>query len=67
MKFSIKEQEIMISALLKAKAEGETKNFEIEKQILDSYGNTSNENNNKTIQMMYEQLLQKIRNATWDG
>jgi uncharacterized SAM-binding protein YcdF (DUF218 family) len=63
MELTVEEQKIIINALLKAKDYGETKDFETEKQILDSYKTVTNENAALTIQMMYDQLLQKIKSV----
>jgi len=61
MELTVEEQKIIINALLNAKAYGETKNFETEKQILDSNKSIPNEKSALIIQMMYDQLLQKIK------
>jgi hypothetical protein len=63
MIFSKGELILINEALNKAKNQSETVGFKDEKIILDSYGITSNENTNKLIQDMYNQLMQKIGEA----
>jgi len=61
MELTVEEQKIIFNALIIAKAYGETNNFETEKQILDSNKSVQNEKSALNIQMMYDQLLQKIK------
>jgi hypothetical protein len=61
MDFSKEEWQIIVDALLKARAQTETGYLEDEKRIIDSFHTAPNEDKSELVQDMYNRLLDKIK------